>query len=338
MSVARLPAAARIRTKRAFIRYHLVGELRLADTPVDASFRSASVYFNDGWICRRASPRFPRLVGHDPRNLTCQCEAPPIQVRPPPNRAATRFRRPPCVRPTTEQSTRQGLEVATFLGLGTLEDAQRSGLRSAAMDVKALESTIARIPGVENVRIVVENGRPREVHVLATPGKPAKQLVRDVQSLAMAAFDLDIDRRIISVVQIDGGDLSAGDRPVVDDVAEEIDGSRMKITVTLHWHDEKLTGSAQGPAASTTRMRLVAEATLVALEQALDENAAFAISAEAVHRVGAQDVAIAQVVLVIGGRERMMVGSALVGNDPSQAMVRAVLDAVNRQVPGLRRP
>jgi hypothetical protein len=206
------------------------------------------------------------------------------------------------------------------------------------MDVKALESTIARIPGVENVRIVVENNRPREVHVLATPGKPAKQLVRDVQSVAMAAFDLDIDRRIISVVQIDGGDLSAGDRPVVEDVAEEIDGSRMKITVTLHWHDEKLTGSAQGPAASTTRMRLVAEATLDALEQALDENAAFAISAEAVHRVGAQDVAIAQVVLVIGGRERMMVGSALVGNDPSQAMVRAVLDAVNRQVPGLRRP
>jgi hypothetical protein len=43
MSVARLPAVARIRTKRAFIRYHLVGELRLADTSVDASFRSAPV-------------------------------------------------------------------------------------------------------------------------------------------------------------------------------------------------------------------------------------------------------------------------------------------------------
>lgn len=206
------------------------------------------------------------------------------------------------------------------------------------MDFKALEATISRIPGVENVRVVTEHNKPREVHVLAVPGKPAKQLVRDVQSVAMAAFDLDIDRRIISVVQIDGSDLAAGDRPVVEDVAEEIDGSRMKVTVTLHWHDEKLTGSAQGPAASTTRMRLVAEATLVALEQALDENAAFAISAEAVHRVGAEDVAIAQVVLVIGGRERMMVGSALVGSDPSQAMVRAVLDAVNRQVPGLRRP
>jgi hypothetical protein len=212
------------------------------------------------------------------------------------------------------------------------------GYAPMIMDVKALEATIARIPGVENVRIVLEGKKPREVHVLALPGKPAKQVVRDVQSVAMAAFDLDIDRRIISVVQIDGGDLSVGDRPVVEDVAEEIDGSRMSIAVTLRWHDEKLTGSAQGPAASTTRMRLVAEATLAALEQALDENAAFAISAEAIHRVGAEDVAIAQIVLVIGGRERMMVGSALVGSDPSQAMVRAVLDAVNRQVPALRRP
>lgn len=206
------------------------------------------------------------------------------------------------------------------------------------MDIQALEATIARLPDIENARVVGDGRTIREVHVLALPGKPAKQVVRDVQSVAMAAFDIDIDRRVISVVQIEAGDLSAGDRPIVEDVAEEIDGSRMKITVTLVWHDEKLSGTATGPAAATTRMRLVAEATLVALEQGLDERAAFAISAEAIHRVGSADVAIAQVVLVVGGKEKMMVGSALVGTDPSQAMVRAVLDAVNRQVPGLRRP
>ena len=206
------------------------------------------------------------------------------------------------------------------------------------MDIVSLEATISRLPGVENARIVTEGKSIREVHVLALPGKPPKQVVRDVQSVAMAAFDVDIDRRVISVVQIEAGDLATGDRPVVEDVAEEIDGSRMRITVTLVWHDEKLTGTARGPAASTTRLRLVADATLVALEQALDQRAAFAVSAVAIHRVGAVDVAIAQVVLVVGGKERMMVGSALVGPDPSQAMVRAVLDAVNRQVPALRRP
>ena len=206
------------------------------------------------------------------------------------------------------------------------------------MDLEALESTISRLSGIENARIVGDGRNIREVHVLALPGKPPKQVVRDVQSVAMAAFDIDIDRRVISVVQIDADDLATGDRPIVEDVAEEIDGSRMRITVTLIWHDEKLVGTATGPAASTTRLRLVAEATLVALEQGLDERAAFAVSAEAIHRVGAVDVAIAQVVLVVGGKERMMVGSALVGPDRSQAMVRAVLDAVNRQVPGLRRP
>jgi hypothetical protein len=145
------------------------------------------------------------------------------------------------------------------------------------MDVKALETTIARIPGIENVRIVMDGRSPREVHVLATPGK-----ARQTGGCGMSSpwrwprSTSTSDRRVISVVQIDGTDLAAGDRPVVDDIAEEIDGSRMRISVTLLWHDEKLTGSAQGPAASTTRMRLVAEATLVALELALDENAAFA--------------------------------------------------------------
>ncbi len=53
--------------------------------------------------------------------------------------------------------------------------------------------------------------------------------------------------------------------------------------------------------------------------------------------VGNRQVAVAQVVMVTGGDERLMVGSALVGQDASQASVRAVLDAVNRQVPQLRR-
>ena len=46
---------------------------------------------------------------------------------------------------------------------------------------------------------------PNEIHVLAEPGKPPKQVVRDVQSFAMLKLGLDIDHRIVSVVQI-GGD------------------------------------------------------------------------------------------------------------------------------------
>ena len=72
------------------------------------------------------------------------------------------------------------------------------------MEQAALEAELSRIPGVTATRVVLdETGAPSEIHVLATPDKPAKQVVRDVQSVALARFDLELDRRIVSVVQLE---------------------------------------------------------------------------------------------------------------------------------------
>src|SRR4051812_49971561 len=66
-----------------------------------------------------------------------------------------------------------------------------------------LEDALRSLPGVQAVSVVTSGtGEPTEVHVLAVPGKAAKQVVRDVQSLAMAGFGVDIDHRIVSVVQL----------------------------------------------------------------------------------------------------------------------------------------
>ncbi len=73
------------------------------------------------------------------------------------------------------------------------------------------------------------------------------------------------------------------------------------------------------------------------MEQAIDQKAALAVSAVDTPHVGNRQVAIAQVVLYTEGEERLLVGSALVGGDADRAMARAVLDALNRQVPELRR-
>jgi hypothetical protein len=205
------------------------------------------------------------------------------------------------------------------------------------MDAPSLEHALKRIPGVEAARVVMNGSAPSEVHVITLPTKPPKQVVRDVQSVALASLGIQLDRRIVSVVQVDEGDLSAGDRPMVDDIAEEISGSHMTMTVTLTWHDERLIGKAQGPAAAATRLQLVAEATLSALEMALSDDAAFAVIAVDTPQIGGHSVAIAAVVIVADGSERLVSGSAIIGTDPSKAMVKAVLDALNRQVPNLRR-
>jgi hypothetical protein len=208
---------------------------------------------------------------------------------------------------------------------------------ACTVNYQELEEALCRLPTVDAVRIVGDNGRVAEVHVLAAPAKPPKQVVRDVQSLAMASFGINIDRRSVSVVQIERGERAPGERPAVLDIKEVPQGARMNASVTLGWQGEVFIGEAEGPAASATRLRLVGEATLRSLEQAIGSDTGLALAALEIATVGNKPVAIAQVVVVSGGEERTMVGSALAGHDQAQSAVRAVLDALNRYVPQLRR-
>jgi hypothetical protein len=205
------------------------------------------------------------------------------------------------------------------------------------VNTREFEDKVRRLSGVEAARVVDDGDMIVEVHVLTDTGKAAKQVVRDVQTLAQAAFGVAIDRRIVSVVQLPEADLVQGDRPVIIDVSETVDGSRISVEVNLSWHGDRLVGEVTGAAARTTRLRLVAEATLEALRQALQQATAFAVASVDVVPLGGRQVAVAQVVMVSDATERLMVGSALAGGDVSRAVVRAVLDALNRHIPDLRR-
>jgi hypothetical protein len=85
------------------------------------------------------------------------------------------------------------------------------------VDIQEIENEITRLPEVVACRIVADSvGRPLEVHVLAHPGKHPKQVVRDVQSVALASFGLDIDRRIVSVVQLSPTGETPAEGPKAD--------------------------------------------------------------------------------------------------------------------------
>ncbi|MGH8950864.1 MAG: hypothetical protein ACRDX9_05510 [Acidimicrobiia bacterium] len=206
------------------------------------------------------------------------------------------------------------------------------------MDLAALQEKISRIDGVEAARIVAGNGHIEEIHVLARRNKPPKQLVRDVQSLSQAMFGEEIDRRVVSVVQLADADLEGGFRPALVDVSEVLDGSRAEVTVSLRWQNDVFTGSAKGAAATSTRPRQIAEATLDAVRQAIHRDAALAVASMDIPTLGGRKVAIAQVVVVTEATERHLIGSAYVEDEDSRAVVRAVLDALNRILPDLKSP
>jgi hypothetical protein len=212
-------------------------------------------------------------------------------------------------------------------------------------EVLELERELCRLPDVSAARVVTDDiGRPTEVHILANGTKHPKQVVRDVQSVALASFGIELDRRIVSVVRLhdDATEIGVGptavasDRTVLVHVASEVTGLRSLVRVTLGRGTEQTVGFAEGSVAASARHRLVAVATVDAIRQLQPAAECLDVDSAQIVRVGVHDVAIVTVVFVIPPAEQMVSGSAIVrDHQEPEAVVRAVLDATNRRLGSL---
>jgi hypothetical protein len=231
------------------------------------------------------------------------------------------------------------ITTSTFVsqGPGEATDIEIVRLRSPCMSVnfRELEEVLTRIESIDAARVVNQGDRITEVHILSAPDKPAKQVVRDVQSLAMARFGMAIDRRVISVVQISPQelDLVSTARAALTNVSETPNGTRTSVEVTLRHEDEEHVGTATGPAVASARLRLVGQATIDAIERTFDSIPPIALDSMSVAAVGVHQVVVAVVVTAgTTGGEDFSIGSALSTGNPDDAAVKAVLNALNRRL------
>ena len=126
-----------------------------------------------------------------------------------------------------------------------------------------LEDELQKVSGITGARVVGDDA-PTEIHIVAGPGRTPKQLVRDVQSLAAASFDMQIDHRIVSIVQLDEEmkeDLEAemtteqlstppsptpnGHRPAVERIVLASKGAQGWVKVALKWPNGEVTEGAE---------------------------------------------------------------------------------------------
>ena len=225
---------------------------------------------------------------------------------------------------------------------------------SALRLLPELEDALRHIQGVKAASVVTgPDAVPTEVHVLASPGKPAKQVVRDVQSLALARYDIDIDHRIVSVVQMGDEDVRAAEPAAVPDA--EAAGARAdaepvvrpsiaaimvrsgkgetEASVTLAAGDQLFEGSSQGPAGQSHRARLVAIATLDAVSELLGQPCE--VESSAIVATGTREVALTVLTMTVPRTgEQVLTGCAAVRGDEADAVARSVLAALNRQLAG----
>lgn len=202
-----------------------------------------------------------------------------------------------------------------------------------------IERGLSDIAGVRAARVVAgDDGRIAEVHVLAAPGRAPKQLVRDIQSAVMTRFGISIDYRVVSVVQLEReiepaeaapANAAAAARPVLRRLSAETASFSTEIKVGVAVEGTEIDRTTRGPA--TAGLRLVAEATVDAIADALRAEAVEVESA-AVVPIASRQVALVVLRVLTGRGDHVVSGSAVIRRDPGDAVARATLAALNRFV------
>lgn len=206
----------------------------------------------------------------------------------------------------------------------------------AVLTAEQYRQVVQRVVGVISCRPVVgENGSLTELHVLAAANRSPKQVVRDIESAVMVQLGVEIDHKVISVAQIREEDVLPGPvevRPLLENVRVTTRGSRVEVAVSLDFTDQSSEGYAEGANTSLNKLRLVAVATLQAVEKHLGECGIMAVDELLKLKLSRGEAVLVSVSLVAGNREEYLLGTALVQSDYYEAVGRATLAAVNRRL------
>jgi ABC-type transporter Mla MlaB component len=203
--------------------------------------------------------------------------------------------------------------------------------------VERIERDLESLSGVRAARLRVDGDEIQEVHIVASPRRDAKAIVRDVVTTLFAWHGIRINYRKVSVAALgEEADRSlpesAGPRFQFHSVNTMVGGTDVDVQVDLSLGEQRLLGTATGANTPEERLRLVGEATLEAVAKATEETCRWNLAGVARVDLGGHD-AVAVKVLLLRQRSRLeLAGCAVVVTYPEEATVFAVLQAINRIV------
>lgn len=210
------------------------------------------------------------------------------------------------------------------------------------MHVVEVEKLIRQLPGVISARVIVNDwGAIEEVHVLATTERGAKQIVRDVESSLAARWGINVDHKKISVAQVSArGTRLPPMRLKLSSLKLESDALRGRLSadVTLGVPtdpDLTFTGTAHGPGNGVHQYRVVATATVEALNQAIAPGNQLLLEDARLLQLAGHPIALVLINFSSeDGSEELLVGGVRAEGDPLPAFVRACLHGTNRLMEG----
>lgn len=195
-----------------------------------------------------------------------------------------------------------------------------------------IKSLICKIPGVLSCKVTMgANSKIEEIHVLCSTGKNIKQLVRDVQSAVNAKFDTDLDYKVISVAQIDIDDFKESRLKIGGITIINVDNS-IKAVVDLENEGKTYEGSSIKVKSLTNKYRAIAEATIAAVEEFINAKDVFYLEGVEKAKIAGKEAFLSLIGCTYKNNDSLFMGCCLLKNDENEAVVKSVLDALNRKI------
>jgi hypothetical protein len=206
-----------------------------------------------------------------------------------------------------------------------------------ATDYAEIVAALRAVPGVAEADVVPDDdgGGLGLLRLGLSPGVDEVQVASRVGRLLRERFGLGVDADQVQLIEdAETLDVSSqsGHRPVISRMQLVSSGLDVSASVSLTFQGRVVRGESTGTATQSGVQRAVAAASLHAVEQLISSRARFELEHVEVTASGRDRTALVSVTMVSGAGTDRLTGSAMVREDARQAVIRAVLDAVNRRL------
>lgn len=206
-----------------------------------------------------------------------------------------------------------------------------------------IEQLLRSLTGIISATAVLDDDqRVTELHILSTHDLHPKQVVRNVESALNAGLGLEIDRRVVSVAQMEGDVDVPASQPETAAApsdpgrlvyagyeASRLGAQRARCAVTLERGTERFAGTGEGPDTPQGRAEAAARAVVQALANASGRDEVGLEGARVVDSEGRRYVLVSARVLDQRPGSPLS-GAALLDRSPEEAAIMATLQATNR--------
>ncbi|MDO4356250.1 MAG: hypothetical protein Q4E13_07065 [Clostridia bacterium] len=202
---------------------------------------------------------------------------------------------------------------------------------------------LSKIPGVFSAVVRTDGlGEISDIHVLASTQRNSKQISRDIQAALSAAYNLNVDHRVISIAQI-AGELDGKSAFSAEDlsirlqfagISYQILDQSCHYSVILRNGDAEYVGSCDCANSVKQKRRAAAQATLNAIEQFFGRSGILSLGTVQAVDVDGYKLIITVIDCTLPGHNRPLVGAvrSYEEDGEQEAVVRSTLDAINRTI------